>query len=76
MRQGNHGRWPAIAIAGLAVLCLYVLSLGPVNSLARHGYIDDPFLQPVMVLYLPLAFLEDYVPPFRHAVEWYKTIWP
>lgn len=74
----NHKRMPGWgwAIAGLALLALYVLSIGPVEWLSHHDMIPD-FAAPVLqVLYAPISFAFLQFPePVREAVQWYVDLW-
>ena len=56
---------------------LYVLSVGPVNWLLRHGYISEDFFSEggfAWVFYTPLRWMNENYPPFSSAMYWYTSL--
>ena len=67
-------RWGAwiwwLPIVTLSIL--YVLSIGPAETLARHGYIDP---EPYRTAYAPVKWLHDNSTVGRRLLEWYMRFW-
>jgi len=53
------------------LLPMYVLSIGPVAWLAERF----PSLEPIGIIYAPMAFLAEVGQPFNDAMSWYIELW-
>jgi hypothetical protein len=49
----------------------YVLSVGPAIWMFKHGYLPEW----VGVLYLPLEFANNTLPPVKAFFDWYLALW-
>jgi len=61
--------WLTVAVLLLPIL--YVLSVGPVFWLHKHGYLGYSAL----AIYGPLSYLYDSCQPVRYAIDWYASLW-
>lgn len=68
-RPRSSGAWAVFAL----VLVLYVASIGPVAGYVRtHGVQPDSTLgEALSVVYWPLIFAIETIPPLQQAVELY-----
>lgn len=70
--RGGVSYWGAI---GVVVLCLYVLSFGPVSGLvcwaARNDMYPDWATAPMEVIYYPLEAASHRDDWFGYALQWY-----
>jgi hypothetical protein len=72
MRRRGFPKWVLWGGAAVAVLLLYVLSVGPVHWLARgHG---RSVREAVNAFYTPLGLTADRFPALRRAFEWYANL--
>jgi hypothetical protein len=60
-----------LGMAALMLLPMYVLSIGPVAWLAERF----PSLEPIGIIYAPMAFLAEVGQPFNDAMSWYIELW-
>ena len=64
----------AVVVILLVLPVLYVLSSGPAMWLAGHGYISGEL---DYSLYTPLEWVREKSARFRHAIDWYNSLfWP
>lgn len=61
----------------LAVLVLYVASIGPAYWLWAHDSLPDGWTAPTRwLIYRPLAWLHDLGPqPITDALDWFVALW-
>jgi hypothetical protein len=64
--------WGWIGWALVALPILYVLSIGPLETLARHGYIDSETVRPA---YAPVIWLRDNSTVGRRLIDRYMRLW-
>ncbi len=66
--------WRTWICWSLALLALYVLSIGPMSGF--FGITSDPWPRLAYDwFYTPLWWVCDRVPPVGRAVEWYMDLW-
>jgi hypothetical protein len=56
----------------LALLALYVLSIGPVGRLVMAGFLNERVF---VVLYAPLVFASRNSKLCENALTWYDSLW-
>ncbi len=61
-----------LGVGLILLLVLYVFSIGPAWWLARQVPTTDRY---VRVIYIPLGFAGDLIPPFGRFIEWYMHLW-
>lgn len=63
--------WRGVVVVP-ALLCLYVLSLGPALYLLNAGFIPH---QPVVVFYAPLVWAAEHCEALDYALKRYIAMW-
>jgi hypothetical protein len=64
-------------LAFIIAPCLYALSLGPIASLDRHGFIPGFLTALFLIFYAPLMlFLNDAPEPVSWLLNWIFNLWP
>ncbi len=58
----------------LVVLVLYVLSMGPVGWVWRHGYLHISAAT-LQTIYFPLLWLVKNCQPVSNILNWYFSLW-
>jgi hypothetical protein len=63
----GRGAWTGIIVA---VLALYVLSLGPATWL-----VNATGQRWIFAFYMPLMLVASVCAPLEHALDWYANLW-
>jgi hypothetical protein len=72
MERERRSAWTAVATAALLLApVLYVLSTGPAVWMYDRGVIPDH----VFIVYAPIEWAADRVPPIEKAMLWYLAMW-
>ncbi|MEX2286270.1 MAG: hypothetical protein WD648_04215 [Planctomycetaceae bacterium] len=59
----------------VALIVLYVLSIGPAGWLWVHDYISDDTAARLISFYGPLYWLTDHSEVLDEAMNWYGRLW-
>jgi hypothetical protein len=74
--EDERGGGPAVlAVAGLLLLILYPLSLGPAVWLDRRYDLPNFIEDPLEAMYAPLEWLADVCEPIDDGFDWYIDLW-
>jgi hypothetical protein len=63
-----------VGLVLLVLLCLYVLSIGPVSLLVDRGYLGEEWVPVVKTLYAPLYWLIKHSKVCEVIFQWYMGL--